>query len=160
MNKPTSQTYRTTHCSAYNQALIHWGHISIWSDPASEWYIQAKGKPGWNQTYSNTAIQCCLMIKPLFRLFLHMLIGFIQRLIQLCGLNWTALNISDSYSTLGRWQKYIDSVISDKKNHDGLPCALHCSSFTQLGWIFRWVKGSVRASSLTIVDYGINYIWV
>ena len=35
------------------------------------------------------------MIKSLFRLSLRMVTGFIQSLIKLCGLNWTAPNISD-----------------------------------------------------------------
>ncbi len=40
-------------------------------------------------------IQCCLMIKSLFKFSLRMVTGFIQSLIKLCGLDWTAPNISD-----------------------------------------------------------------
>jgi hypothetical protein len=67
MNKPTPKIYRTTNWSSYNQALINRGNISIWFDPKTQWYAQPKGKHGRNQTYSDTAIQCCLMIKSLFR---------------------------------------------------------------------------------------------
>ena len=67
-----------------------------------------EGKQGRNQTYSDTAIQCCLMIKSLFRLSLRMVTGFVQSLIKLCGLNWTA----PDYSTLCRRQKHIDIAIS------------------------------------------------
>ncbi len=35
------------------------------------------------------------MIKSLFRLSLRMVTGFVQGLIKLCGLDWTAPNISD-----------------------------------------------------------------
>jgi hypothetical protein len=35
------------------------------------------------------------MIKSLFRLSLWMVTGFVQGLIKLFGLNWTALNIND-----------------------------------------------------------------
>ena len=35
------------------------------------------------------------MIKSLFRLSLRMVTGFLQSLIKLCGLDWTAPNISD-----------------------------------------------------------------
>jgi hypothetical protein len=35
------------------------------------------------------------MIKSLFRLSLRMFTGFVQSLIKLCGLDWTAPNISD-----------------------------------------------------------------
>jgi hypothetical protein len=35
------------------------------------------------------------MMKSLFQLSLRMVTGFVQSLIKLCGLNWTAPNISD-----------------------------------------------------------------
>src|SRR5690554_7782505 len=56
------------------------------------------------------------MIKSLFRLSLRMVTGFVQSLIKLCGLNWTA----PDYSTLCRRQKHIDIAISYQKNSDGL----------------------------------------
>ena len=93
LNKPTPKIYRTTNWSSYNQALIKRGNISIWFDPKTQWYAQPQGKHGRNQTYSDTAIQCCLMIKSLFRLSLRMVTGFAQSLIKLCG--WAAPNISD-----------------------------------------------------------------
>ena len=68
MNKPTPKTYRTTNWSSYNRALINRGNISIWFDPNTQWYAQPQNKQGRNQTYSDTAIQCCLMIKSLFNL--------------------------------------------------------------------------------------------
>ena len=95
MNKPTPKIYGSTNRSSYNRALINRGNISIWFDPNNQWYVQPQGKQGRNQTYSDTAIQCCLMIKSLFRLYLRMVTGFVQSLIKLCGLNWTTPNISD-----------------------------------------------------------------
>ncbi|EKP55605.1 transposase DDE domain protein [Acinetobacter baumannii Naval-82] len=67
MNKSTPKIYRTTNWSSYNRALINRGNIAIWFDPATQWYAPSKGKQGRNQTYSDAAIQCCLMIKSLFR---------------------------------------------------------------------------------------------
>ena len=101
MNKPTPKIYRTTNWSSYNSALINRGNLSIWFDPKTQWYAQPKGKHGRNQTYSDTAIQCCLMIKSLFRLSLRMVTGFVQSLIHLCRLDWTA----PDYSTICRRQK-------------------------------------------------------
>lgn len=111
MNKPTPKTYRTTNWSSYNRALINRGNISIWFDPNTQWYAQPQNKQGRNQTYSDTAIQCCLMIKSLFRLSLRMVTGFVQSLIKLSGLDWTA----PDYTTLCRRQKHIDIVISYQK---------------------------------------------
>ena len=111
MKKPTHKIYRTTNWPAYNRALMSRGNIAIWFDPATQWYAPSKGKQGRNQTYSDAAIQCCLMIKSLFRLSLRMVTGFVQSLIKLCGLNW----IAPDYTTLCRRQKHIDIVISYQK---------------------------------------------
>ena len=100
------------------------GNIAIWFDPATQWYAPSKGKQVRNQTYSDAAIQCCLMIKSLFRLSLRMVTGFVRSLINLCGLNWAA----PDYSTLCRRQKHIDIQISYEKSCNGLPCAIYCSS--------------------------------
>ena len=82
MKKPAPKIYRTTNWSSYNQALIKRGNISIWFDPKTQWYAQSQAKYGRNQTYSDTAIQCCLMIKSLFRLSLRMVTGFVRNLIR------------------------------------------------------------------------------
>ena len=66
--------------------------------------------------YSDTAIQCCLMIKFLFRLSLRMVTGFVQSLIHLCGLNW----IAPDYTTICRRQQRIDTTIGYQKSSDGL----------------------------------------
>ena len=84
MNKPVPKIYRTTNWSFYNRALINRGIISIWFDPTTLWYVQSKGKQSRNQTYSDTAIQCCLMIKFLFKLSLRMVTAFIQTLNKTC----------------------------------------------------------------------------
>ncbi|EXC35833.1 transposase DDE domain protein, partial [Acinetobacter baumannii 99063] len=68
-------------------------------------------KHGRNQTYSDTAIQCCLMIKSLFRLSLRMVTGFVQSLIHLCRLDWTA----PDYSTLCRRQNILILQLTIKK---------------------------------------------
>lgn len=128
MNKLTLKIYRTTNWSSYMSSilrrLINRRNISIWFDPNTQWYAQPKAKHGRNHTYSDTANQCCLMIKSLFRLSLRMVTGFVQSLIKLCGLDWTAPN----YSTICRRQKHIDMAISYQKSSDGLPCAIYCSS--------------------------------
>ncbi|MDI9656790.1 transposase, partial [Acinetobacter baumannii] len=78
MNKPASKIYRTTNWSSYKRALINRGNISILFDSKTYGYVQAQGKHRRNQTNSDTAIQCCLMIKLLFRLSLRMVRGFVQ----------------------------------------------------------------------------------
>ena len=58
------------------------------------------------------------------RLSLRIVTGFVQSLIKLCGLDWTA----PDYSTLCKRQKHIDIAIRYQKSRDGLPYAVHCSS--------------------------------
>ncbi|EPX1125608.1 IS5 family transposase, partial [Acinetobacter baumannii] len=119
----------TTNWSSYNRALINRGNISIWFDPNTQWYAQPQDKQGRNQTYSDKAIQCCLMIKSLFRLSLRMVTGFVQSLIKLCGLNWTA----PDYSTLCRRQKHINIAISYQKSSDGLHLLVDSTGLKFLG---------------------------
>jgi hypothetical protein len=128
MNKPTPKIYRTTNWSSYNRARIHRGNIAIWFDSATtEWYAPSIGKHGRNQIYSDAAIQCCLMIKSLFRLSLRMVTGFVQSLIKLSGLNGTA----PDYSTICRRQKHI--AISYQKTCDGLYLLIDSTGLSFLG---------------------------
>lgn len=129
MNKPAPKIYRTTNWSSYNKALVNRGNISIWFDPYTQWYAHSNGKQGRDQTYSDTAIQCCLMIKSLFRLSLRMVTGFVQSLIHLCGLNWT----TPDFSTLCRRQKNIDIAISYQKSSDGLYLLVDSTGLKFLG---------------------------
>jgi hypothetical protein len=128
MNKPTPKTI-VQPIGLPIIALSNRGNISIWFDPNTQWYAQPQNKQGRNQTYSDTAIQCCLMIKSLFRLSLRMVTGFVQSLIKLCGLNWTA----PDYSTLCRRQKHIDIAISYQKSSDGLHLLVDSTGLKFLG---------------------------
>lgn len=129
MNKPAPKIYRTTNWPSYKRALVNRGNISIWFDPSTQWYEHPQGKQGRNQTYSDAAIQCCLMIKSLFRLSLRMVTGFVQSLIKLCGFDWTA----PDYSTLCRRQKHINIAISYQKSSDGLHLLIDFTGLKFLG---------------------------
>ena len=69
------------------------------------------------------------MIKSRFRLSLRMVTGFVQSLIQLSGLNWTA----PDYSTLCRRQQHIDIAISYQKSNDGLHQLVNSTGLKFLG---------------------------
>jgi hypothetical protein len=104
MNKPNSQKYRTTNWSSYNAALKARGSLDVWFDPDMQWVASPCGKRGRSQTFSDAAIQVCLMIKSLFQLALRQTTGLVASLLRLCGLAWTA----PDFSTLSRRQKHID----------------------------------------------------
>ena len=69
------------------------------------------------------------MIKYLFRLSLRMVTGFVQSLIMLYGLTWTA----PDYSTICRRQKHIDIAISHQKSCDGLHLLVDSTGLRFLG---------------------------
>lgn len=58
-----------------------------------------------------------------------MVTGFVQSLIKLCGLNWTA----PDYSTLCRRQKHIDIVIRYQKSRNGLHLLVDSTGLKFLG---------------------------
>jgi hypothetical protein len=129
MKKPTPKIYRTTNWPLYNRALINRGNIFIWFDPTTQWYAQPQGKQGRNQTYADGAIQCCLIIKSLFLLSLRLVTEFVQSLIKLSGLDWTA----PDYSTLCRRQKHIDIAIRYQKSSNGLHLPVDSTGLKFLG---------------------------
>ena len=58
------------------------GNIAIWFDPARNGMRHRKQTRA-KSNLPDAAIQCCLMIKSLFRLSLRMVTGFVQSLIKL-----------------------------------------------------------------------------
>ena len=129
MKKLTHKIYRITNWPAYNRALINRGNIAICFDPKTQWHAEPQGRHGRNQTYFDTAIQCFLMIKSLFRLSLRLVTGFVQSLIKLCGLDWTA----PEYSAICRRQKYIDIGIHYQKSSNVLHLLVDSSGLKFLG---------------------------
>ncbi len=75
MSSWTPTTYKTKNWSDYHRAL--------------------------KQAYSDAAIQACLTIKVLFGLPLRQATGFVERLLELAGLDWTV----PDFSTLCRRQR-------------------------------------------------------
>ncbi len=127
--------------------------MCIWLDSKTQWYAQLRGKKGRNRIYSDTAIQCYLMIKSLFRLFLRMVTGFVQSLIKLCRLDWTA----PDYSTICRRQKHIDIAITAD---NGKEFSLHeyVAEELEIDWYFidpysAWQRGTNENTNGLIRQY-------
>lgn len=121
MNKSASKIYRITNWSPYMSSILRRFKLIVAISlfgliPITQRYAQSIHKQGRNQTYSDKAIQYCLIIKSLFRLTLRITTGFVQSLVRLCRLDWTAPN----YSTLFGRQKYTDIAISLEQSRDGL----------------------------------------
>lgn len=101
MSKPTPPTYRTRNWPAYNEALKRGGSLMIWFDHEISWEGVPTGRHGRQQTDIDTAIQTCLTMKVLFGMAPRQTTGFVESLLRLVGLDWTA----PDFSTLSRRQK-------------------------------------------------------
>jgi len=129
MTKPSSQKYRTSNWSSYNTALKSRGSLTVWFDPNMSWFGVHTGKPGRYQTFSNAAIQTCLIIKSLFQLALRQTTGFVESLIRLCGLTWSV----PDFSTLSRRQKRIDIDIPYQASRTGLHLLVDSTGIKMIG---------------------------
>ena len=101
MSKPVPPTYRTTNWRAYNAALRQRGLLRIWFDPEMDWRAPPSGRRGRTATFSDAAIQTCLMLKSLFGLPLRQTTGLVESLLKLAKLDWPV----PDFSTLCRRQK-------------------------------------------------------
>jgi hypothetical protein len=72
--------------------------VLIWIDSSMNWYGSPSGKRGRSQTFSDTAIEFCLIIKELFHLPLRDAIELSGYLLKSLGLEWKV----PDYSTLSR----------------------------------------------------------
>ncbi|WP_215796524.1 IS5 family transposase [Paludibacterium paludis] len=129
MAKPVPTKYKTTNWSAYNRALIQRGSLSVWLDRDLAWQAKPQGKLGRAQTYSDAAIQFCLTIKCLFGLALRQSIGFVQSLLKLAGLGWTA----PDYSTVCRRQKTLQVNIPYRHSQGALHLLVDSTGIKMLG---------------------------
>ena len=63
----------------------------VWFDPEMPWLSErGNGKRGRDATFSDAAIQFCLMVKALYGLPLRQSTGLVSSLLALAGLDWAA----------------------------------------------------------------------
>lgn len=114
-HKFTKAKYKVTNWSEYTEALRRRGDITLWfTDGAiAHWHPEKiAGKRGRPQEYSNVAIECCLILRQVYKLPLRQTQGFLDSLIQLLNLNIHApdySNISKRSVTL-KLQKLTNTV--------------------------------------------------
>ena len=101
MSRPTPPTYKIKNWRAYNEALKRRGSLTIWFDPEMTWEAKPTGKRCRQPIYSDAAIKTCLTMKVLFCMALRQTTGFVESLLRLSGLDWSA----PDFSTLSRRQK-------------------------------------------------------
>ncbi|KKW68746.1 transposase, partial [Lampropedia cohaerens] len=129
MTKPAAAQYRTTNWKDYSAALKARGSLSVWLDRDMQWHGQPTGRRGRSPTFSDAAIQFCLTIKGLFGLPLRQVIGFVQSLMHLAGLDWPV----PDYSTVCRRQKTLTVNIPYRPSRGGLHLLVDSTGVKMLG---------------------------
>ncbi len=84
--------YRVTNWSEYNDALRKRGDIMVWfTDESIDAWVpdRVPGQKGRPVEYSALAIECCLMIRQVFRLPLSQTEGFLTPLVRLMEVDIT-----------------------------------------------------------------------
>ncbi len=95
--------YRVRNWRDYNRALVARGRLTFWFDEGAiaGWRnTEQRTGPGTPKVYSDTAIQCALVLKSVFRLSLRATQGFLGSVARLMNLE---LPVPD-YSTVSRRQ--------------------------------------------------------
>ena len=95
--------YRVSNWRDYNRALVNRGRITLWfdEDAISAWrHTAVSGRRGTPRLYSDTAIECALVIKSVFHLSLRATQGFLSSVVEMMDLE---LAVPD-YSTVSRRQ--------------------------------------------------------
>jgi len=108
MSKPPKPKYRTTNWSAYNESLCQRGALLLWIDKDMEWAGLPSGKRGRSPSFSDAAVQFCLMIKNLYGLALRQTTGMVRSLLKRAELGWEV----PDFSTLSRRQKHLQVTLT------------------------------------------------
>lgn len=101
----------------------------LWIDKEMNWLAPGSGKRGRNETFSDAAIQFCLMVKNLFGLALRQATGMVASLLKLSGLDWPM----PDYTTLCRRQQRLRACISYRANPNGLHLLVDSTGVKMLG---------------------------
>ena len=110
--------YRVLNWTDYNRGLVKRGDLFLWIEDGIEdrWFceIPRKGR-GRRNTYSDSAIECILVLKSLFGLPLRQTTGLLRSLFRMSGID---LPVPD-YSQVCRRQSSLGVKVRPAKSHSG-----------------------------------------
>jgi hypothetical protein len=154
MSKPVPPSYRTTNWRAYNAALKQRGSLLIWFGPEMEWLAAPSGWRGRPATFSDAAIQACLMLKALFGLALRQVTGLVASLLKLAKLDWPV----PDFSTLCRRQNDLTVAIPYRRSSGVLHLLIDSTGIKAMGegeWTTR-KHGASRPRQWCEIHLGID----
>ena len=109
-------TYKITNWSGYNESLVQRGSITFWfsEDVIDQWHhTNDRPKVGHPFVYSDTAVECLLVLRELFQLPYRQTEGLGKSLAQLMQI---ALDIPD-YTSLAKRAAKLGVVLDVRKHH-------------------------------------------
>jgi hypothetical protein len=106
MDKPASPRPKTANSKPINYLAPSLTSVSIWIDPATNWYGPRSGKRGRSQTFSQVAIEFCLTIAWILDAPLRRAIETVRSLLRVAALDWRV----PDYSTLSRRNREVLSL--------------------------------------------------
>lgn len=101
MTKKPKRRYRIRNWRDYNKALVGRGSLTLWIDSRSidKWLNQDRpARRGRRHTYTNLAVECCLLLREVYHLPLRATQGLVYSVMRLLAVNLPA----PDYSTLSR----------------------------------------------------------
>ena len=103
--------YRVRNWREYNRALVRRGSITLWVDEqaVAAWRNEEmSGRRGRPRIYTDTAIECALIVKAVFHVSLRAAQGFLESVVRLMGVG---LPVPD-YTTVSRRQAGLIRVLT------------------------------------------------
>lgn len=97
----TKTPYRVRNWKEYNQALVRRGSLTVWFDEEAiaGWLNHERtGLPGAPQTYTDSAIECALVLRCVYHLALRATQGLLTSIVKMLGLTLPVPH----YSTFSR----------------------------------------------------------
>jgi hypothetical protein len=105
------QQYRIRNWRDYNKALIARGSLTLWIDARSidKWLSQEPpARPGRRPTYTDLAVECCLLLREVYHLPLRATQGLVRSVLRLLSLHLP----TPDYSTLSRRARRLQLSLS------------------------------------------------
>jgi hypothetical protein len=145
--------YRVRNWHDYNRALVSRGRLTFWFDEAAiaGWRnTELRSGAGTPRIYSDTAIQCALVLKSVFHLSLRATQGFLGSVVELMKLD---LPVPD-YSTVSRRQGSLAVSLPLVNESDTSLLMRPGSRFTEQG------SGTFKSTGPVGAEPGVSCIWV
>ena len=146
MSKMQKTSYRVTNWAKYNEALVNRGSITLWfDDEAIANWTQEKHevRRGRRFIFSDTAIECLLMVREVFRLPYRQTEGFARSLIQLLEID---VPVPD-YSSLAKRAARLEIDIKLANRRGPIDLVMDSTGLKVFGdgeWKFRKYGASKR----------------